>query len=137
VLFRSLLSGMIAGMAIIFIKKARKTDNSFTIFFYLSVIGALISIAPTLYGIRIPSLYEIILLVSLSSAGTIGQLLMTYAFKFSGATEGGILTLSTVVFSVMEGAWFFKEIISIYMLIGTSLIIFASIMILLPRKEGK
>ena len=132
----ALSSGMIAGMAIIFIKKARETDNSFTIFFYLSVIGALISIIPTLYRVNIPSLYETILLISLSLAGTMGQLLMTYAFKFSGATEGGILTLSTVVFSVIEGMWFFKEIISIYMVIGTSLIIFASIMILLPRKEG-
>ncbi len=132
----ALASGMVAGMAIIFIKKARETENSFTIFFYLSLIGAIIALVPTLFNLKIPNLYELTLLILLSAAGTLGQLLMTYAFKFSTSTEAGILTLSTVVFSMFEGVWFFKESISLPMIIGTVFILFSSVMIILPRKEG-
>ncbi len=131
----ALSSGMIAGMAIIFIKKARETDNSFTIFFYLSLIGAIIAGIPTFTSHVIPNLYELTLLLGLSLAGTLGQLLMTYAFKFSSATEAGIITLSTVIFSMLEGVWFFKESISTTMVVGTALILFSSIMVIIPGKE--
>jgi drug/metabolite transporter (DMT)-like permease len=131
----ALLSGMIAGMAIIFIKKARETDNSFTIFFYLSLIGAIISGIPIISVHIMPNLYELTLLVGLSLTGAIGQLLMTYAFKFSSATEAGIITLSTVIFSMLEGVWFFNESISIMMIAGTIFILFSSIMVILPGKE--
>ncbi len=133
----ALSSGMLAGMAIIFIKKARETENPYVIFLYLSLIGAIIAMFPTALNHKLPNLYELFLLISLSLAGTLGQLLMTYAFKFANATEGGIITLSTVIFSMFEGVIFFKEIVDISMILGTALILISSVMVILPRKNQK
>ena len=118
-----LLSGVLGGMAMVFIYKARQTNGPLIIYFYFCLIGGIISFPFWLQGFRIPEAHRGILLIVLALLLLIGQLLMNQGFKYCKASEGSLIMMSEIVFAGVAGVLLFKDPVTCHFIGGGFLII--------------
>jgi len=118
-----LLSGVLGGMAMVFIYKARQTNGPLIIYFYFCLIGGIISFPFWVRGFKIPEVHRGILLVVVALLLLIGQLLMNHGFKYCKASEGSLILMSEIVFAGVAGVLLFKDPITYHFIVGGFLII--------------
>lgn len=117
-----LASSFFAGITIVLIKKLRTTDSSLTIVFSFFVIGSSFSLFTMIGKVVIPDVIGLILLTLIALSATLGQIFMTYAYRYCRASEGSIISLFTVVVAMAFSLLLFHEGISLRFLAGTVLI---------------
>lgn len=122
----ALLSGLTAALAIISLREARKTDSTFTVIVFLMVIGTIgnLLFIPTF---TMPHGIAWFYLVVCGVFGFIGQILLTYGYKDIAAVEGSLASTSRIIFATILGLIFFQEHLTALMILGTSLIIYATV----------
>lgn len=99
-----ILAGITSAVAIVIIRELRKTEPAISIFLSLCVFGGLVAfLAMFLEKPVWPDRYGWTLLLAMGAAGTIGQLLMTYALKYTPAGEAGIIEMTTVIYASLAG----------------------------------
>jgi drug/metabolite transporter (DMT)-like permease len=119
----ALFGGLLAGWAILSIKKLHETDTSRAILFSQCFFGLIIVASPAQSGGYSFTMIAWITLFAIGLLATIAQLQMTYAYKFIGATEGSLLCMLTPVISVMLGMIFFHEQVTMRSLIGCMIVL--------------
>lgn len=124
-----ILSGLTAGFAIVSLKKARLTDESFTILYYLMSIGTVITFISFMWFFKIPSLYEFMLLISVGLVSFAGQYTITYGMKYITAVESSILSSSRIFIAALLSVLILGEILTLNVLLG-GVIIFISIVLI-------
>jgi len=134
----SLASGVLGGFAITSVRQLRKNnESSWTIFLYFCIFGM---VASLIYSIPIwkwPSLHQYVLLALVGLFGLLGQVMMTSAYKYCKAAVGGVLSMSTSVFTVIIGIFMLNENPNMFDIIGAGLIIAGSVMtVVFERPEG-
>ena len=124
-----------AGIAIAAVRECRKTDSSYTIFASLCTFGMIVvAIRGTQTGFTVhfaPMAWAALLGVGFF--GTIGQLMMTFAYKFVQASSGCIYSFVTPVLNVALGAALFHERLPMRGWIGACLVVGACLYISLPK----
>ena len=90
----ALFGGLLAGWAILSIKKLHETDTSRAILFSQCFFGLMIVASPAQSGGYSFTMIAWITLFAIGLLATIAQLQMTYAYKFIGATEGSLLCIT-------------------------------------------
>ena len=124
--------GLLGGIAIVAMKRLRRTDSSHVILLSQCVFGWLIVVAPAMHeGFDFPASTWLALL-GLSACATAGQLLTTYAYKLVRVTEGSLIGLLTPVLNVAIGALFFAEAMPLRSW-GGALIVFSACGFVLVR----
>jgi drug/metabolite transporter (DMT)-like permease len=128
-----LLSGFMAALAYISIRKLHSTDSSFTMALYFASMSSLFSFPNLILNFELstPTIWLLLLFAGL--AGTLGQLFLTVAYKWEEAWKVAPINYTGVLFSFLWGIFLFKEKPDIYSLIGSILIIVSCI--LLTRKK--
>ncbi len=101
-----LLSGVFAALSVITVRRLTVTDTSSVITFYFTLITAIAATPVAMGEFVMPTKLEWLLLVSMGSAVTIGQLLMTRAYSFARAA-----TISPFAYVSVLGAYIFGIII--------------------------
>ncbi len=121
----ALLGGLISGFAVVCVTKCRENDSSANIFFSQCVFGIVMVAWPTASHWRAPTVgqWGVLAIIGLLAAG--GQLCMTYAYKFTGASQGSLLSLVTPVLSAVIGVVYFGEVLSLTFVVGSSLVLVA------------
>ena len=119
----ALFGGLLAGWAILSIKKLHETDTSRAILFSQCFFGLMIVASPAQSGGYSFTMIAWITLFAIGLLATIAQLQMTYAYKFIGATEGSLLCMLTPVISVLSGMIFFHEQVTMRSLIGCMIVL--------------
>ena len=120
------LAGITSALAIVIIRELRKTEPAVAIFLSLCAFGSLVA----LFGMALekpiwPNAMGWAILVLMGITSTIGQLLMTYALKFTPAGEAGIIQMTTVIYSSLAGVLWFGDPFNARIAIG-ALIVLAS-----------
>ena len=118
-----LLSGITAGFAIHYIKKAGVNNSTIHIYLVTCFVGILAS-SFSFKEISIINIYSLRFLLYLSVSIFLAQITMTYGFKFVEATRGSIIFFLKIPITLILSFIFLNEIISFRFLIGTVLIIF-------------
>jgi len=136
----ALMSAAFAGAAIHYIKMAREKNNPMVVYLVSCICGVLLSLIPALmvWPVIYPQMTPLILLLFLS-IGTlvfIGQLFMTYGFKYVSATAGSILCLSEIVLTILISALCLDEKITTWFLVGGTLVLAALVLALVEREGG-
>lgn len=127
---------MFAGAAICTVRKCRRTDSSYTIFASLCMFGLLImGIRATSEGFttQFPAAAWAAL-VGVGLFGTLGQLMMTFAYKTVQASSGSIYSFVTPVVNVLIGAARFDESLSTRAWLGAGLVIGACLYVSWPKR---
>ena len=136
-----LLSGITAGVAITALRKIRLTDSVDIALFYVFRLGAWITGIPAIYLLSkhpdyiTPNTTLFILLSAL--CGILGQVLLTYGYKFVRAVEGSIYSSSRLLFALAIGYYFWQKELYIQSFIGAALIFAANVLLSLNGKKVK
>lgn len=118
-----LFGGMCAGVAVNSIKKLTYTDSTYTIFLSFCVFSCLMYGYPAFHHFHALSTTNLLLLVSVGVLGTVGQLCMTYGYRFTPVNEGSLIAFLVPTLNVIMGVVLFSEKMTIGMLVGSTLII--------------
>lgn len=105
----ALLGGLVSGFAVVCVTKCHEGDSSANIFFSQCLFGAAIVAWPTWTNWSLPTPCQWAVLVSIGLLAACGQLTMTYAYKFTGAAYGSLLSLLTPVAAGLIGILHFRE----------------------------
>lgn len=121
-----LISGLLAGFSIVIIRKLRQTESAWSVFFYLSIFGAAFSGAAAIPDFKIPEPEIAGYIVLAGVLGTVGQVIMTSAYKYSTASLGSVLSMSTAMFAAVFGVFFMGEMLTITESAGALVILISS-----------
>ncbi|MBM4084244.1 MAG: DMT family transporter [Planctomycetes bacterium] len=105
----ALACGVFSGFAVVCLTKSRRTDTSTNIFWSQCLFGLVIVAWPAATTWLWPTAGQWVFLVIIALLATAGQLTMTYAYKFTGASFGSLLSLVTPVLSSLVGILHFRE----------------------------
>lgn len=122
-----LLGAVLAAVAKVTIRRMRSTEPSLRIVFYFSVIASLCSLPFALQHWQTPSLTQWIWLASLATVATIGQLLITAAYRRAKAGQIGQFTYTSLVFSSAMGWWLWGEALTLSIILGCVFIVSAGL----------
>lgn len=129
------LGAVFAALAYVSIRHLHQTDSFWTMSFYFMAVAAALSLVPMLATWRTPDAAQFLLLVVSGIFGTMGQLLMTYAYKHEEASWVAPFTYSGVLFSFLLGIFLFGERLDWGSALG-SLIIMGSSIALIRLKRS-
>jgi drug/metabolite transporter (DMT)-like permease len=119
----ALLGGVLAGFAVITIKKLRETETSYVIYLAQCVFGLLVVGWPTVTGSFDFPATDWLILLGIGIIATGAQLAMTWAFKHVPATQGSLLGFLTPVLNVALGVLVFGERMRASTLVGSALVL--------------
>lgn len=123
-----IVMGTVAGLGIIALREARKTDSPNTILFYLMVIGIIITIIPFGSTFKMPTPTEWIYVIGMGTFSYLGQYTLTHGFKYVKAVEGSLISESRIFVAALCGVLFLGEEFSLAMM-GGGILIFLGIVI--------
>lgn len=116
-------AAMASGLAIVLIRQLRRTENPFSIFWYLCAVGAALGAATCIERFVWPNTFEWLMIVVIGINSTIGQLLITFGLRYSQAAEGALIAMSTTVYSGLVGWIFLGETMPASGLVGAALVL--------------
>lgn len=130
-------SAIFSGLVFILIRKIGSHDHPLVVVNYFMVISALASGLFTLLYWKTPEGTEWLFLLSLGLFGYVGQFFMTKAFQSAQTNFVAPLKYLEVIFTMVLGLIWFKEIYSTWALAGILLVIVGlSLNTFLKRKES-
>jgi len=127
-----------AGVSILIRKLTLAGEPVWLIAFYFSLfsgLGGLITLP--LGRWTMPNTYDFILLILIGLLGSIANLLLTQSYKLAEVTLTTPLKYLSLVFAIIFGFYFFKEVPTIYTLLGAGLIVVSSAIIFFRESELK
>jgi drug/metabolite transporter (DMT)-like permease len=124
---------VLAGFAVVLIRKLHDTDSSLAIYFSQCLVGMWLVIGPALGSNGSVDLRGVFILLGIGSGVTIGQLLMTEGFKYVPVKVGSLLLMLETVLCYTAGVVIFNEPLTWSCFLGAILVIGACAVVLLRR----
>ena len=127
-----------AGVSILIRRLTLAGEPVWLIAFYFSLFSGLGGLITLPLGRWImPNTYDFILLILIGLLGSVANLLLTQSYKLAEVTLTTPLKYLSLVFAIIFGFYFFKEIPTIYTLLGAGLIVVSSAIIFFRENELK
>ena len=127
-----------AGVSIIIRKLTLVGEPVWLIAFYFSLVSGLGGLLTIPLGLwKVPNTYDFILFILIGLLGSVANLLLTQSYKLAEVTLTTPLKYLSLVFAIIFGFYFFKEIPTIYTLSGAGLIVVSSAIIFFRESELK
>ncbi|MFZ5862094.1 MAG: DMT family transporter [Nitrospirota bacterium] len=131
-----LLAAMAAGGALVSLKISRATETSWTVFHYYNIAGMLVT-APLLPAYwTTPTVEHLPLLLAVLLFSILGQLGTTYAYRFTTAVEGGVLSMFGAVVGSALGIMVLGEVATPHFLAGALLVMLSGVYLTVRGTEG-
>ncbi|HPG22947.1 MAG TPA: DMT family transporter [Amaricoccus sp.] len=131
----ALLGAVFAALAQVFVRKLVQTEATAAIVFYFSATATMLSLATLPFGWILPDAREAALLMSAGFLGGIGQILLTESYRHA---ETGVIApfeYVSMVLSLLFGYTIFREVPTLPMLLGATLIVAAGLFIIWRERQ--
>jgi drug/metabolite transporter (DMT)-like permease len=115
-------SALFAGFAIAALRRARTTDASATIVFYLMAFGTVINLAVVL-ALPVPEPRYLLIAAAAGLSGALGQVALTVGFAHVSAQTGSLVSTSRILIAVVLGVILFGDVITVRTAVGAVLIV--------------
>jgi drug/metabolite transporter (DMT)-like permease len=132
-----LFSGLAVAGAIVSLKASRKTDSAWTIFHYFNIAGMALSLPLVIARWATPSLQALPALAGVVVFSMLGQLGMTYAYRYTTTAEGGALSMFGAVVGSALGIGLLGEPATAHFLIGASIVVSSGIYLTVRGSEDR
>ncbi len=132
-----IVMGTVAGLGIIALREARKTDSPNTILFYLMSIGIAITLIPFGSTFKVPTPIEWFYIVGMGTFSYLGQYTLTHGFKYVKAVEGSLISEARIFVAALCGVLFLGEEFSFAMLGGGTLIFLGIVIVSVEWSKKK
>jgi len=123
-------AAMFSAIAMTFLRSMSGGEHAITITFYFSLTFTVCAALTAIQGWPLPTPTQWWLIVFAGLFGVIGQLLMTYSYRYAEASTIAPLDYTNLIMAVILGYVFFDEIPSVSIWIGAPLIVGAGLIIL-------
>lgn len=120
-----LMSGIVAAFAVITLNLARKNDSTQVILFYLMSIGTIVNGLVMLPVFVWPRGGQWLLISASAFAGVLGQVCITYGYKYITARAGSLVSTSRILYAVLLGTLIFNERMTLRVAAGGAAILMA------------
>ncbi len=107
----------------VMIKKLAETERPATIIFYFGVISSTLAVGPALLVWQTPTPIELLLLIGIGAAGSLGQYFTILAFRVGEATAVDPFDYVRLIYATLFGYLFFAELPDRYTLLGAAIIV--------------
>lgn len=128
-------SGILAGCAMVGIRRISDTEPAARIVFYFAVLSTLISSIPLLWRWQTPDAEALLLLIVAGVFATVGQLNLTQAYGLAPAARVGPFTYMTVIFSAVLAWLIWDEALDRWSLLGSVLVVATCVLVSWRRPE--
>ena len=132
-----LLAALTAGGAIVSLKVSRSTETVWTVFHYYNIAGMLVTAPFLFWHWTTPTLQSLPVLLAVLVFSILGQLGTTYAYRYTTAVEGGVLSMFGAVVGSAMGIGLFDEPATPHFVAGALLVILAGIYLTIRGSEDK
>jgi drug/metabolite transporter (DMT)-like permease len=132
----AVLGAVLAGIAVVLVRKLHDTDSTSAIFFAQCAVGLFIVIGPAgMAGIPArPS--DLALLLGIGLTAAVGQLLMTEGFRYATVATGSLLAMLIPVLNLGVGVLLFDESIPARGWVGSAIVIAACSLVIASRSPA-
>jgi len=125
------LSGAaLQGIAMILIRRMSAYEHSITIAFYFMLTSAAVSVLTAWSGWQLPHASEWAVLLLTGIAGGIGQLFLSFSYRYSEASVLAPFDYAAMIWAVILGYFVFGELPAPQVWIGGAIVIAAGLLIL-------
>jgi drug/metabolite transporter (DMT)-like permease len=118
-----LIAAFFSGLVYVVIGKIGKQDHPVVVVNYFMFIATIVGGTLMLFNWKTPEGIEWVLLSIIGVFGYFGQLYMTKAFQLASTTQVAPLKYLEVLFTVIVGLFWFKEIYTLWSVLGMVMII--------------
>jgi drug/metabolite transporter (DMT)-like permease len=122
---------------IMIVKRLTRTDSSITITVWMVVLMTPMALVPALFVWRWPSLTEFGWLAFAGITGTIGQLVVTQAFRVADTTVVMPFDFTKLIWAALLGFVIFDEIPTVWTLMGGAVIFFGGFYVALRERHAE
>jgi drug/metabolite transporter (DMT)-like permease len=125
------LSGAgLSAMAMIVLRRMSAHENSEAIAFYFMLTSAVVGLLTIFLGWKMPSAAELPVLISMGVFGGIGQLFLSFSYRFGEASVIAPFDYSMMIWAASLGYFLFGDVPTAQVLIGASCVTGAGLLIL-------
>jgi drug/metabolite transporter (DMT)-like permease len=130
-----LVGAVVAGLAIVAVRRLTATDSAYAIFFSQSLVGFWVTFVPALArpAAFTPRLALLLLALGLVAAGA--QLLMTWSYGRVDIATGSLLGMFAPVISVVVGVLAFRESLGAVEAVGAAIVLAACVAVMVPGRR--
>ena len=119
----------------IHIRTLVKTEHTAAIVFYFSLTATVLSLLSLPFGWVVPSVTDVILLVSAGLVGGIAQILVTSSYRFGGASMLAPFDYASLIFAAVIGYLVFSEVPTLNMVGGAALVVLGGVLIIWRERQ--
>jgi len=128
-------SGVLSGLAVMYVKKLSATESSTSIFLAQCIGGFWIILlpahaAPSVFG-WVPG----VLLLAIGLTAALGQLMMTWSYKHVDVSTGSLLGTLVPVVNIAVGVAFFGEVFRPLEIVGAAITLTACVLLVLVKMK--
>ncbi len=130
-----LLGAACAGGAYTLVSHINKEESPATIVFYFTFISVIITIPFMAYNFIVPNFKELLILIAVGIFATIGQFMVTLAYKYGKSNEVAIYNYTSIIFSILIGYFIWSEIPDKWSIIGSTILITTGINLYIQKRK--
>lgn len=127
-LLLALLAAFFMAISMVSIRKMAVSEPPLRIIFWFALFSSLISAVPLVGVSQWPAGNQWWLLIGVGVLATGGQVLLTRAYQCTSPGRIGLYTYASVVWAALLGYVFWQENLTLALLLGTGIIIYAGLM---------
>jgi len=131
----AVLGAILAGLAVVTIRKLHETETTLEIFYAQCVFGTLLMVGPGSFSAGPIDGKSIMVLLAFGIFAIGGQLTMTQGYRYLPVKTASVLTMSEPVTNYAIGIMIFHEMLSGKSLIGAAMIIAGCVMAVSVRSK--
>ncbi|WP_420568896.1 DMT family transporter [Thalassovita sp.] len=126
----ALMGAVCMALAQIYIRKLVQSEQTSAIVFYFSLTSSALALLTLPFGWVIPTGTEAALLIAAGLIGGVGQIFLTSAYRFAGASVVAPFDYASMLFALVIGYFIFDEAPTVQMLTGAGIVIAAGVVII-------
>ncbi|WP_170588267.1 DMT family transporter [Ruegeria arenilitoris] len=114
---------MARGFVQIHIRQLVQVDHPAAIVFYFSMTATLLSALTVFWGWTMPTLNQLLILITMGLIGGVAQILVTSSYRFGQASMLAPYDYTSMLFAIFIGYVWFDELPTLAILLGAALVI--------------
>ena len=128
-------SGVLSGLAVMYVKKLSATESSTSIFLAQCIGGFWLTLLPAHTGVSQVGWIPAVLLLAIGLSAAVAQLLMTWSYKHVDVSTGSLLGTLVPVVNVIAGILFFGESFRPLEIVGALVTLTACFLLVLVKMK--